>query len=288
MRHSPSEFAARQAAEYLRIGFFDRKKGPVVDTALVLGTGWGDALVPSNAVRIPFQKIPGLEALAPLAGHAREVVYGTIGRKPVIILNGRVHLNERPADPSIHKMVRLQIEMLLQLGVKNLILTCAAGSLSPSVNVGSVIAVDGFMTLFAPDMPLYAGEFCSPEDTLDADFRALAHNVWKEQTGQYMPINSCGYAMVRGPFFEGRRFDKEALYKTGANMVGMSMLPEACIAALYPDTKVLGLAFITNSAHETHSHEENMKRVKRVSKTLGGFLKSLVREMHSSKDVVKK
>lgn len=237
---------------------------------LVLGTGWGDVLAIRHAKEIPFRRIPGFQALGTLEGHARTLVLGKIAGVPVAVLRGRVHLNEAPQDPAIPRMVRLQTELLFQLGVKTLIVTSAVGALRGALKVGQVALVDGFVTLYAPDMPLYAGEFCSPEDTLDPQLRRVAKRVRGPLT-----VKEVGHVMVRGPFFEGRRYDKALLAKTGAGVVGMSMLPEACVAALY-GARVLGLGFVTNDDVAAHSHEENLAQAKKAAAHLGGFLTRIV------------
>jgi len=244
---------------------------PVPKTALVLGTGWGDAVEFEDAVEIPFRELPGFQKLPDLEGHARRVIYGKLGGEPVLALRGRVHLNESYVDDAIYRMVRVQIQMLLELGVEKLILTCAAGSLGGRAEVGQVVVIDGFVSFHAPKMPMFGGEFRSPDDTLD---EGMMNQALYASTG-IIPITKGGHIMLRGPFFEGRRYDKKLLAQTGATVVGMSVLPEACIAALY-GAKVVGLAFVTNDDKEEHSHEENQKRVKERSGSLGAFLTKLV------------
>lgn len=280
MRHKKSEESAKKAAEFLRrmLGI-----GADIPVGIVLGTGWGDTIARDmyHERSVRFEEIPGFAALDPLEGHAREVVYGQLqdpngGFTPVIALRGRVHLNERPADPALYAMARLQIEMLLQLGVKTLILTCAAGSLRSEIEVGSVVLIDGFVTLFAPDMPLFAGEFCSPEDTIDLELMEYVRQIKSPLT-----FRRGGHVMLRGPFFEGRRYDKRilaGLYGTDTQpaTVGMSVLPEACIAALYEGVWTVPVAFVTNTASEEHSHEENQKRAKAQAEHLGDLLLKIV------------
>ena len=122
MRNIESEQRAALAAEEIRHRFL-MEEGDIPKIGIVLGTGWGGAL---NWQTIPdqarFDEIPGFEDLQPLEGHARQVYYGQIEGANVIALSGRVHLNEAPCSASIAKMVRLQIEMLISLGVETLIL----------------------------------------------------------------------------------------------------------------------------------------------------------------------
>lgn len=269
MRNEEREAAAKKAAQVIR----QKLKIPknIAPIGLVLGTGWGSVLAVKDSREIAFSQIHGFESLKSLEGHARQVVFGYLAGKQVVFLRGRVHLNEAPSDPALARMVRLQIEMLLQLGVKTLIVTSAVGSLSKTLPVGSIGIVNGFVTLYAPEMPLWGGEFCSPEDTLDPVLREIAI-----QERDKLTTSEVGHVMVRGPFFEGRRYDKPLLAKSGAGVVGMSILPEACITALYEGTRILALCFITNSAVETHSHEENLARAKAASALLGGYLSRLV------------
>lgn len=242
---------------------------------LVLGTGWGDVLQISDAVEIPFQEIPGFEALGHLAGHARRLVIGKIGERSVVVLRGRVHMNESPNNPALAEMVRLQTEMLLHsgFGADTLIVTSAVGGLRGIVGPGEIAVIDGFVTLYAPEMPLYAGEFCSPEDALSSRLRQIAH----EERGE-LTTKEVGHVMVRGPFFEGRKYDKALLAASGAGVVGMSMLPEACVAALYKDegAQVLGLGFVTNDDVAEHSHEQNQACAARSAVHLGEFLTRIV------------
>ena len=164
-RHKPSFVAARSAAESIRRQLkLDDTPFPI---GLVLGTGWGDTLPLTDAREISFTEIPGFNDLGELEGHRRTVVCGRLDGTPVVALRGRVHLNESPVDPAIYQMVRLQTEMLIHLGVKTLVLTCAAGSLTNEVEVGDIVFVNGFVTVFAPPMPLHAGEFVSPDNVLD-------------------------------------------------------------------------------------------------------------------------
>ena len=82
--------------------------------------------------------------------------------------------------------------------------------------------------------------------------------------------------MVRGPFFEGRKYDKTTLARTGASVVGKSVLPEACVASVYDGVRVLALSFVTNDDVEEHSHEENQRAAKAAAPKLGDFLSEVI------------
>jgi purine-nucleoside phosphorylase len=282
MRNLAAQGAAAEAARAIQKEFGRRD----YTTGLILGTGWGGKLRLDGQQRLSFSRIPGFSQIQALEGHEREVVVGKLGQQNVIMLSGRVHINEASADPTIHRMVRLQTEMLMQLSVPTLIVTCAAGSLPhrkfgflwrDDIKVGSLVVIDGFVTVFAPDMPLWAGEFCSPEDVLSPRLRKIAVHYADSYVGG--KITTAGYAMVRGPYFEGRRYDKALIAKSNAGIVGMSTLPEACIASLYPGTEVLALAFVTNDCLEVHSHRENLARANLASQHLGNYLLRIVKSI---------
>lgn len=272
MRNQGRELAAQKAADFLRERFGlpldeENLRPPI---GLILGTGWGDTLELKDIQRVPFADIPGFPPLEMIEGHAREVVCGTIDGVRTIALRGRVHLNEAPADPNLYKAVRQQVEMLLQLGVKRLILTCAVGGLG-KVYVGDVVLIDGFCTLFAPNMPLYAGEFVTPESIIDQKtIEEILQTKADDKT-----FRKGGHVMVPGPFFEGVKYDKGFLASTGCDVVGMSVLPEACVAALYEGVRVLPIAFVTDGV-EVCTHEENMRKAKEASGKLGDFLRTVI------------
>ncbi|MDD3285222.1 MAG: hypothetical protein PHG95_01075 [Patescibacteria group bacterium] len=272
MRNKDRETAAIIAADFIKEihpGLKYRK----ADIGIILGTGWGDALKIKNSNIIPFSDIPGFSNLEKIEGHKRELIIGFIGQKIIVALNGRIHLNEAPYNPEIAKMVRLQTEMLCQLGINNLIITSAVGSLKGALNVGEIAVINGFVTLYAPDMPLWAGEFCSPEDTISSRLTQIA----LAKQGQ-LTAKEVGHVMLRGPFFEGRKYDKNLLAKSGAGVIGMSALPEACIAALY-GVETLTLGFVTNDDVAAHSHEENLKKSQEASKLLGSFLHRIIEKI---------
>lgn len=250
--------------------------------AIILGTGWGDSIGLEDERSIPLHEFAGFEHLKTHPTHKRLLCCGRLNGHLVFVLRGRVHLNEIPNSTDLADMVRQQIEMLCVLGVEKFVLTAAVGGLlrgkpwwkpwERRARVGTVCVVDGFVTLFAPDMPLYGGEFVAVEDMLDQSSRKISVEVGHEVG---LDVFSGGHVMVRGPFFEGRMYDKLILARTRADVVGMSILPEACVAALYR-TKVLALCFVSNDDAEEHSDELVRERAKAAGDKLGDLLSGIV------------
>lgn len=264
---------AEQAAVCIKSGLRIPSHGdrPI---GVILGTGWGDVLEIGNRRSCKFTELPGFEMLGSgLKNHKREVVYGSILGRNVIALNGRVHLNEAPMSEEVYQMVRLQAEMLFYCGVEKLIVTNAIGGLCSEIVPNSIFLADGFLTICAPDMPLVAGEFVSPEDALDPELRARAK--FAAASAGFANVFEGGLAMVRGPFFEGRKYDKAALRMLGASAVGMSVVPEACVAAVYK-AKMVHVGFISNDAVEEHSDAENVRRAKEQAAKLGEVIRGII------------
>lgn len=269
MYHNEDRATEAQRAAFRFLRAIGSKTSVLADTAIVLGTGWGGQLALEDEQSVPLERITGFENLGALelSGHARTLRYGFLNGKSLLVLDGRIHLNESPISP--FQMVRLQIEMLFHLGVEKLILTCAAGSLRGDIVPGGIVIVRSFMKLYAPPMPLWGGEFCAPETALLRDYQ----NVAEQASEGLFPWCSGVYAMTRGPIFESPE-DREILSEH-ADVVGMSMLPETTIAALY-QVPVLGLCFVSNSAGHEHSHQENVQRANQQSAELGILLEGIV------------
>lgn len=262
---------------------FDLGPEDTFDTAIVLGTGWGDQFRAQILHSIKLSSLAAFSDLDELEGHERklelaevEVVaqdeQGTI-KKKIWILRGRVHMNEDTFNQSVRLMVRLQIEVLIKMGVTRLVLTNAAGALIPPplMRDGDIVSIDKLPS-FGPGevLPLFPGEFKSPESVLDLEWvRHSTSTTFATNTG--MRFVAGPYMYYRGPHFENAG-DKEEMRKRGAVCVGMSTKPECAVAALYPDVKVIALVFISNDSEEEPDHQLHQDRAHRHAEKLGKAL----------------
>lgn len=277
----PKPFDARKTALVIRRKF-KLSKDAVVPMVFVLGTGWGDTVKLECEQSVALRKLPGFRQLLDHPTHQRRLCFGYMEGKAVFVMRGRIHMNETPNSTELANMVRLQIEMFRYLGAKRFVLTSAVGGLlrghgpgDQQAKTGHIGVVDGFVTLFAPDMPLYGGEFVAVENCLDPELRRLA-GVACVEVG--LESFEGGHVMVRGPQFEGTKYDKRVLAETGAKIVGMSILPEACVATLW-GAKVLAVCFVSNDDAEAHSDELVRARTQAASDKLGAMLKALIKQL---------
>jgi purine-nucleoside phosphorylase len=199
--------------------------------ALVLGSGLGELVkAVENAVHVPYEKLEGFPQSG-VSGHAGEVVAGTIGGKPVLLLSGRVHYYEK-GDAAAMRPV---LEVLQGLGIEKLILTNAAGSLREDLAPGSVMLIEDHIN-FSGTNPLIGEEtdrrFVGMTSAYDADLRK---RIEKAAAAEGIAIDRGVYMWFSGPSFETPAEIRMAR-TMGADAVGMSTVPEVILG------RFLGLA----------------------------------------------
>jgi purine-nucleoside phosphorylase len=205
--------------------------GLVPRVALVLGSGLGglvDAV--EDPVRVSYSKLPGFPESG-VSGHAGEVVAGTIGGKPVLLLSGRVHYYEK-GDAAAMRPV---LEVLKGLGIEKLILTNAAGSLREELAPGSVMLIEDHIN-FSGTNPLIGEEddarFVGMTNAYDSGLR---ETIAKAAEAEGIALDAGVYMWFSGPSFETPAEIRMARIM-GADAVGMSTVPEVILG------RFLGLA----------------------------------------------
>ncbi len=226
----------------------------VPSVALVLGSGLGafaDTL--ADATAIPFPEIPNL-ANVTVPGHAGKLVIGRVGGGPspvVAALAGRIHLYEGHSPDDVVFNVRA----LLTLGVKTVIVTNAAGGISPTLRPGDLTLITdhlnltGRSALIGPNDDSLGARFPDMTDAYDPGLRKLAHAA-AESVGQ--TLREGVYAGLLGPSYETPA-EIRMLRAMGADLVGMSTVVEV-VAARHMGAKVLGMSCVTNLAAGVSPH----------------------------------
>lgn len=226
----------------------------VPSVALVLGSGLGafaDTLV--DATVIPFSEVPHL-ARVTVPGHAGKLVIGRLreGPSPVVAaLSGRIHLYEGHSPDDVVFNVRA----LLTLGARTLVVTNAAGGISPTLRPGDLtllsdhLNLTGRTPLAGPNDDSLGPRFPDMTDAYDPALRRLAHSA-AESVGQ--TLREGVYAGLLGPAYETPA-EIRMLRAMGADLVGMSTVAEV-IAARHMGAKVLGMSCVTNLAAGVSPH----------------------------------
>ena len=270
----PAEAAA--AVERHAPGF--RPRGGRVGGCGRGGRGGGGALVDvlDDAVHIPYAELPGFRA-GTVTGHAGSLALGTLDGVPVAVLQGRSHVYEGIEAAAITTPIR----MLRLLGAEILVLTNAAGSLRPEAGPGSLVALSdhinlqGFNPLVGANDEAVGPRFPSLAEAYDPDLRAGLHRA-AEELGT--TLHDGVYLAVSGPSFETPA-EIRAFRTLGADLVGMSTVPEA-IVARHCGLRVAAVSVVTNLAEGMGevalSHEQTLEEGRRGAAALGPLLRRWV------------
>jgi len=241
---------------------------------LVLGSGLGAfAEQLENRSVIPYGDIPYFPE-SRVAGHAGQLVIGTMGGVACAIMSGRVHFYEGHGL----ERVTFPVRVLAGLGVQELIVTNAAGSVNPAFDPGDLMVIvdhinlTGDNPLRGPNDERLGPRFPDMTEAYHVAGRAALHEAAREAG---MTLREGVYAGLLGPSYETPA-EIRMLQRLGADAVGMSTVAEV-IAAVHAGLNVAGLSVITNRAaglgHAKLSHEE----VKEIGHKVEGLLSKLLR-----------
>ena len=245
----------------------------------VLGSGLGgvvELLDREPRIRIPYGDLPHVPGSG-VEGHAGELVAGTVGGTPMLVLSGRAH----PYEGYSHREATLLLRAVLSLGVETLVVTNAAGGLNPGFDPGDVMLIadhvnlSGDNPLLGPNLDRFGPRFPPMTDAYDPALRDAAQAA-AGRTG--IQLRQGVYIMLSGPSYETRA-EMRMLRGLGGDAVGMSTAHEV-IVARHAGVRVLGFSLVTNKATDdvetgaTHEEVIEMGRIgaERLVKLLADLL----------------
>jgi purine-nucleoside phosphorylase len=255
----------------------DRNNGGQPRVGIILGSGLGELVHHiQGATRIPFAEIPDFPVVN-VQGHAGHLILGHIGSTPVVVLEGRPHFYEG------HSMqdVVYPVVVMKQLGIKHLIISCAAGGVNPALQVGDLMIIKdhinlmGTNPLIGPNNPDYGPRFPDTSKVYCTAMATQAHNSAQKLGLHFREGVHCA---VSGPCYETAA-EIRFMQTIGADSVSMSIVPEA-IAAAYLSLPVLAFACITNMAtglsQTQHEHAEVVRIAQQASKRFSQWVADIV------------
>ena len=250
------------------------KLDQIADTAFILGSGLSYLAEEMENKRVlRTADIPHYPKSTVL-GHKGEIIIGQIAGKEIIILSGRIHLYE---GYTIQEVV-YPIQLLNKLGIRNLILTNAAGGINKNFQAGDLMLLDGYINNLFQD-PGINSDLSHPDFFNNIPFSAgLNELIIKTAKKNNIKLQKGVYAAMIGPSFETPA-EIRFLKFVGADAVGMSTVPEI-IEANRLNMKVAAISCISNLAAGISStkltHAEVAETTERIKKTFIKLLKNIV------------
>lgn len=258
---------------------------PLPRVGVICGSGLsGLSKCLDDQLVVHYKDIPGFPQTT-VAGHSGELVFGHIEKTTVVCMKGRFHSYEGHDM----KTVTMPVKLFRALGVEIVVVTNAAGGLSPKFEVGDLMIITDHigMPLLAGKHPLVGpndDQFGGPRfpplsDAYDPSLRQLVIETAKDQDIQFLQPSGT-YCMVSGPSYETCA-EAQMLLRSGADCVGMSTVPEVVVAR-HSGMAVLGLSLITNKVRlpgdtgEPASHEEVLETVQERSTQIEKLVRTVI------------
>jgi len=247
---------------------------------VILGSGLGcaaDRLINAGGISTDYVDIPGMPQ-PHVTGHHGTLVCGRVNDQCVVMLKGRVHWYEGRSLDDILFGVRL----LAGLGIRNLLVTNAAGGINPQFSPGDLMLIRSHLRPLLYTVPATVPRHSRMVNAFEMqESRGLWCNVLRTaalQTKTPLRIHEGTYAMMPGPCYETPA-EIRMLQKIGADAVGMSTVPEA-VEAVSLGMSVLGVSCITNCAagltDQTLSHSEVTATASSVSEPFSEWIWNVV------------
>lgn len=128
----------RETTAYIRT-----KYSSTPETGIVLGSGLGNFLSGINVeASISYKEIPHFP-ISTVEGHDGLLVFGELKGRKVVAMAGRFHYYEGYAPAEVVYPIRV----MKALGIKNLLLSNAAGGVNPNFKVGDLMIITDHISL---------------------------------------------------------------------------------------------------------------------------------------------
>lgn len=257
--------------------FIKERINATPEVGIILGTGLGGLVNEIEIIdSIPYNEIPNFP-VSTVQGHAGRLIYGKLGEREVLAMQGRFHYYEGYSMQEVTFPVRV----LKFVGITHLFVSNASGGLNPDWHVGEIVILNDHINFF-PEHPLRGKNLeelgprfpdmskCYNERLRNkAKLIALEHNI---------NVKEGIYVGVSGPTFE-----TPAEYRMfrilGADVVGMSTVPEV-IVARHMGLKVFGISIVTDSGVPGEiveiSHEEVQEVAMKAEPKMTLIMKKLI------------
>ena len=261
------------------VDYIKKNISEIPDFAIVLGSGLKKIVDEvDDKIVIPYKDIPYFPT-STVQGHGGDLIYGTIEGKKVLIMSGRFHYYEG-YDMQV---VTFPIRVFGVLGIKNVILSNAAGGVNSAHKVGDVMLITDHIN-FLPEHPLrgknvetWGPRFVDMSQAYDKLFLNSAIDFCNSNA---IPVHKGVYMALSGPTFETPA-EYGMVKVLGGDAVGMSTVPEV-IVCRHMNMRVFALSVITDLGGSDLefpvSHEEVLEAANVAMPTVIKIVRQVIKD----------
>ena len=245
------------------------------ETAVILGSGLGNLVNElTDTYEIAYKDIPHFP-VSTVEGHSGRLIFGKLGRKDIMAMQGRFHYYEGYSM----KEVTFPVRVMRELGIQTLFVSNAAGGTNPTLEIGDLMIITDHINFF-PEHPLrgknisYGPRFPDMSEAYDRTLIARAKEI-ASQKG--ITLREGIYIGTQGPTYETPA-EYRMFARWGADAVGMSTVPEV-IVANHCGIRVFGMSVITDLGVEGKIVEVSHEDVQRAADAAQPRMTAIMREM---------
>ena len=245
------------------------------ETAVILGSGLGNLVNElTDTYEIAYKDIPHFP-VSTVEGHSGRLIFGKLGRKDIMAMQGRFHYYEGYSM----KEVTFPVRVMRELGIQTLFVSNAAGGTNPTFEIGDLMIITDHINFF-PEHPLrgknisYGPRFPDMSEAYDRTLIARAKEI-ANQKG--ITLREGIYIGTQGPTYETPA-EYRMFARWGADAVGMSTVPEV-IVANHCGIRVFGMSVITDLGVEGKIVEVSHEEVQRAADAAQPRMTAIMREM---------
>lgn len=259
------------------VSYIKEKTNFSPEYGVILGSGLGTFTEDIEiAYTLPYAEIPNFP-VSTVEGHAGALVFGMIGNKKVVAMQGRFHYYEGYDM----KEVTFPVRVMKYLGVSKLIVSNASGGVNPNYKVGSIVVLKDQINMM-PEHPLrgkndsrFGPRFVNMSEPFSRKMIIKAKEIATEFS---IVIQDGVYLGLQGPTFETLA-EYKMVKAVGGDCVGMSTVPEV-IVARHMELETFGISVITDMGDEesidTITHQEVLEAAKAAEPHVRKLISELI------------
>ncbi|HEY9187804.1 MAG TPA: purine-nucleoside phosphorylase [Bacteroidota bacterium] len=225
------------------LDFIRTKTKMLPEVGIILGTGLGAlAKEIDSEIIIDYKDIPHFP-LSTVESHEGKLIFGKLGGKNVVAMQGRFHYYEGYTM----KQITFPVRVMKALGIKVLCVSNIAGGMNPNYRRGDIMIINDHINMLG-DNPLIGRNdddlgprFPDMSEPYNKELIRLAEQIAMEER---IKVHAGVYLAVPGPNLETRA-EYRMFRNFGADVVGMSTVPEV-IVAIHSGLKVFGMTVISD------------------------------------------